>query len=161
MFIWILYMFRTTLCSSSGGQLYEYNFWYNHSVLVAVRTVRRSRWNYSAVPSWPAYRTATNTRVIIPDVSIQLSSWRWAQGCSKHLEDSNKHIIEEIVRQVGYLSESVCWISCIKTSKNIGAENWLFWIPVHIEVPTRNFVHTFPIYIYNFIIISTLLRIIR
>jgi hypothetical protein len=27
-------MFRATLCSSSGGQLYEYNFWYNHSVLV-------------------------------------------------------------------------------------------------------------------------------
>ena len=25
------------MCSSSGGQLYEYNFWYNHSVLVAVR----------------------------------------------------------------------------------------------------------------------------
>ena len=25
------------MCSSSGGQLYEYNFWYNHSVLVAVQ----------------------------------------------------------------------------------------------------------------------------
>jgi hypothetical protein len=25
------------MCSSSGGQLYEYNFWYNHSVLMAVR----------------------------------------------------------------------------------------------------------------------------
>jgi len=24
------------VCSSSGGQSYEYNFWYNHSVLVAV-----------------------------------------------------------------------------------------------------------------------------
>jgi len=32
-------MFRATMCSSSGGQLYEYNFWYNHSVLVAVRYV--------------------------------------------------------------------------------------------------------------------------
>jgi len=36
-FILILYMFRATLCSSSGGQLYEYNFWYNYSVLVALR----------------------------------------------------------------------------------------------------------------------------
>ena len=45
-------------------------------------------------------------RVIIPDVVlIQLSSWGWAQSCSKHVEDSNKHIIEEIVRQVGHLSE--------------------------------------------------------
>jgi len=45
-------------------------------------------------------------RVIIPEVVlIQFSSWRWAQSCSKHVEDSNKHIIEEIVRQVGYLPE--------------------------------------------------------
>ena len=36
---------------------------------------------------------------------IQLSSWGWAQGCSKHVEDSNMHIIETIVRQVGYLPE--------------------------------------------------------
>jgi len=30
-------MFRATMCLSSGGKLYEYNFWYNHSVLVVVR----------------------------------------------------------------------------------------------------------------------------
>ena len=29
--------FRAAMCSSSGGQVYEYNIWYNHSVLVAVR----------------------------------------------------------------------------------------------------------------------------
>jgi len=28
-----------------------------------------------------------------------------AQSCSKHVEDSNKHIIEEIVRQVGHLPD--------------------------------------------------------
>jgi hypothetical protein len=36
-----------TLCSSSGGQSYEYNFWYDHSVLVAVRYAGQdgtSRW---------------------------------------------------------------------------------------------------------------------
>jgi hypothetical protein len=38
-------------------------------------------------------------------VLIQLSSWGWAQGCSKRVEDSSKHIIEETVRQVGYLPE--------------------------------------------------------
>jgi len=37
MFIWILYMFRATLCSSSGGQLYLHNFWYNRRVWVAIR----------------------------------------------------------------------------------------------------------------------------
>jgi len=49
-FISIPYMFRATMCSSSGGQLYEYKFYYNHSVLVDVRYA-----------SWPAYRTSTNT----------------------------------------------------------------------------------------------------
>jgi hypothetical protein len=38
-------------------------------------------------------------------VLIQLFSWEWAQICSKHVEDSNIHIIEEIARQVGYLPE--------------------------------------------------------
>jgi hypothetical protein len=38
-------------------------------------------------------------------VFIQFSAWRWAQSCSKHVEDSNKYIIKEIVRQVGYLAE--------------------------------------------------------
>jgi len=37
-------------------------------------------------------------------VNKEIFYW-WAQICSKHVEDSNKHIIEEIVRQVGYLPE--------------------------------------------------------
>jgi len=36
---------------------------------------------------------------------IQLSSWGWVRSSSKHVDDLNKHIIEEIVRQVGYLPE--------------------------------------------------------
>jgi hypothetical protein len=36
---------------------------------------------------------------------IYNSSWEWAQSCSKHVEDSNKHFIEEIVRQVGHQPE--------------------------------------------------------
>jgi len=44
--------------------------------------------------------------MIIPEVVlIQLSTWGWAHSCSKHVEDSNKHIIEEIVCQVGHLPE--------------------------------------------------------
>jgi hypothetical protein len=37
---------------------------------------------------------------------MQLSSWRWAQCCSKYVEDSNKNITDEIVRLVGHLTES-------------------------------------------------------
>jgi len=36
---------------------------------------------------------------------IQLSSWGWAHSCSKHVEDSSKHIVKEIVRQFGHLPE--------------------------------------------------------
>jgi len=38
-----LIMFQATLCSSSAGQMYEYNFWYNHSVLVAVQYAGQDR----------------------------------------------------------------------------------------------------------------------
>jgi hypothetical protein len=44
--------------------------------------------------------------VIISDfVLIQLSSWGWAHSCLKHVQDSIKHIIEEIVCQFGHLPE--------------------------------------------------------
>jgi hypothetical protein len=56
MFIWILYMFRAGLCSSSGGQLYWYNIWYNYCVIVAVWYAGQE-----VVPYCPAYRMATNT----------------------------------------------------------------------------------------------------
>jgi len=35
----------------------------------------------------------------------QLSSWGWARSFSKHVEDWNKYIIEEIMCQVVYLPE--------------------------------------------------------
>jgi hypothetical protein len=38
-------------------------------------------------------------------VLIQLSFWGWAQSYSKHVEDSNKHIIEETVCQVRHLPD--------------------------------------------------------
>jgi len=52
-------MFRATVCSSSGGQLYEYNIWYNHCVLVAVRYTERplTQSNYT--------RSCINTIVLL------------------------------------------------------------------------------------------------
>jgi hypothetical protein len=41
LYVLILYMFQATVCSSPGGQLYEYNFWYNHSALVTVQYAGR------------------------------------------------------------------------------------------------------------------------
>jgi hypothetical protein len=80
-----------------GNQLHaQFLLWY----IYLNPLLFRSRWNLTCVPD------GHRQRVIIPEaVLIQLSSWRWAQSCSKHVEDSNKHIIEEIVRQVGYQPE--------------------------------------------------------
>ena len=50
-------MFRAAMWSSSGGQLYQYNIWYNHCVLV---TVRYAGQDGNAVPYWPACWMATN-----------------------------------------------------------------------------------------------------
>ena len=80
------------MCLSSGWQLYEYNFWYNHSVLVAIR--------YAGLDLHTG-RPLTQ----IDYTRTQLSSWGRAHSCSKHVEDSNKRIIEETVRQVRYLPE--------------------------------------------------------
>jgi hypothetical protein len=80
------------MCSSSGWQLYEYNFLYNHSVSVAVL--------YAGLDLHTG-RPLTQ----IDYTRTQLSSWGWAHSCSKHVEDSNKRIIEETVCQVGYLPE--------------------------------------------------------
>jgi hypothetical protein len=82
-------MFRATMCSSSVGQLYN-----------CINTTS----GIITVCYWPSGRTTTNTVVIPVVVLIQLSSsWGWAQSCLKHVEDSYKHIIEEILPQVGYL----------------------------------------------------------
>ena len=103
MFIWILNMFRATMCSSSGGQLYEYNFWYNHSVLVAVRYLGQD-----GTPSWPTFRAATNTEWLYQKLySYNCPPEDEHIVAGKHVEDSNKHIIEETVRQVDYLPEEM------------------------------------------------------
>jgi hypothetical protein len=78
-------MFRATLCSSSGGQLYEYNFWYNHSVIVAVR--------YTA---WPLSQSDYTRSCIHTVVLLRTST---------ELLETDKRNIEEIVRQVGCLPE--------------------------------------------------------
>jgi hypothetical protein len=79
------------------------------------------------------------SRVIIPEVVlIQLSFWGWAQSCSKHVKDSNKRIIEEIVRQVGYPPELSCTLKLLEQFRcdyHLACFLYLiFSIPVYIAV---------------------------
>jgi hypothetical protein len=100
-YITILYMFRTISCSSSGGQILLIQHLLS-SLSVSERPVHRFFLNLCTGRS---LTESVDTRCcIIPEVVlIQLSSWRWTHSCSKHVENSNKHIIKEIVRQVDYL----------------------------------------------------------
>jgi hypothetical protein len=60
---------------------------------------------------------------------MQLSSWGWAHSCSKRVEDPNKRILVEMVRQVGYLPElyedartekyKILWCETSKTSISV------------------------------------------
>ena len=81
-------MFRALLCSSSGGVLYKYNIWYRHCLWVTVQ--------YTGYEKSPLVTCVLNSHpktVTIPNVVLmQLSSWRWAQHRSKHVEECNKYI---------------------------------------------------------------------
>ena len=70
----LLYMFRAPLRPSSGGPLYIYIWFY----------VSLFWWPCSWNP--PTARSPKETD-IEPDVNIQRSSWGWAQGCPKHIEE--------------------------------------------------------------------------
>jgi hypothetical protein len=76
MFISILYVLRATSCSSSGESIVSIQF-----LVYVILCKRPSSWY-----NW--------------------FSWWWAWGCSKHVEDWNKHIRKKYcVRQVGHLPE--------------------------------------------------------
>ena len=58
-------------------------------------------------------------RVIIPEaVLIQLSSWGWAQGCVKHVDDWNKHIFFFRWRY-SPLWALACWTIPLRSSLSI------------------------------------------
>jgi len=90
-FIISLNMFRALLCSSSWGQIVLYSIWYHHTETSGLKLIL----DYSLVSVW-WYQMLYNTI---------LTSWWWAQQCSKHVKAYNKLIItkQDFVHQVGKL----------------------------------------------------------
>jgi len=82
MFISILYMFRATMCPSSGELLYQCDTWFM-SLCVDDSLVCR----LTCIPDGYLHRE-TYTKYRIDTVNI---SWWWAHGCPKHVENRNKH----------------------------------------------------------------------
>jgi hypothetical protein len=74
----------------------EASFWLWCIVVCNLETSRMRR-------PWPTLgRSVTKKNMFRATI---LSSWGWSHSYSEHVEDSNKCIIEETVRQVGYLQE--------------------------------------------------------
>jgi hypothetical protein len=61
----ILNMFRGSLCSSSGGQLYIYSTWYRHTLYAAIQCTKGQLYIYSTWYRHTLY--AAIQSVTIPD----------------------------------------------------------------------------------------------
>jgi hypothetical protein len=103
MFISILYMFRATSCSSSGESILSIQ----HLVCVTLCRwpssmqvgkeltdlhTRRSEWHEQFLPDVHTRRSPTKGDTYHMLYWYNWFSWWWARGCSKHVENWNKHI---------------------------------------------------------------------
>jgi len=103
-FISTLYMFRATMCPSSG----KITVSMRHPVFVSVC-------------GWPSgmqdgMKTRSSTQSDKYQVSHWYSnfSWWWAHSCPKHVKNINKHT-RKIVHQVGFIYKTV-YITSVTTS---------------------------------------------
>jgi hypothetical protein len=89
MFISILYMFRATSCSSSGESIVSIQ----HLVCVTP-----CRWPYSVqvLPDLHTRRSPTQSDKYQMLYWYNWFSWWWIRGCSKHVENWNKHTEKEL-----------------------------------------------------------------
>ena len=94
MFIYILYMFRATMCPSSG----EITVTVRHLVFVTLcgwpsgmqDPILHTRWSSTQSDKFQVSHWYSNF------------SWWWAHSCPKHVENRNKHT-RKIVHQVGFI----------------------------------------------------------
>jgi hypothetical protein len=85
MFISILYMFRATPCSSSGESVVSIQ-------LLVYVTLCRWPSSMQVGKELQTRRSPTHSDIYQKLHSYNWFSWWWASGCSKHVEDWNKHI---------------------------------------------------------------------
>ena len=94
MFVPNLYMFRAHMCTSSGELIVSVRH------LVYVTLCRWPSGMQTCVPDGHLHRDIYQT-----SYWYNWFSWWRAHGCSKHVENWNKHTRKRTVHQVGYLKE--------------------------------------------------------
>jgi len=101
LFISIFYMFRATLCSSSGESIVSIQ----HLVYVTLYRWPSGMQVGKEPPDLHTGRSPKQSDIYQMLHWYNWLSWRWAQGYSKHVGNRNKFYINRNVRQVGYLLE--------------------------------------------------------
>ena len=98
-FISLLYMFRATMCPSSGEITVSMRYWYLSLCMGGVCSA-----GWSETPT--SRPDTTHTEWQIP-VSHRYSnfSWWWAHGCPKHVEIRNKYTKQNCVPSWIYLQD--------------------------------------------------------
>jgi hypothetical protein len=91
------------------NQLYQYNIWYV-SLWPSIMQV----WKF--LPDLHTRRSPTQSDTYQMLYWYNWFSWWWARGCSKHVENWNKHIEKGIVRKVGHLQE---WQGVVNMAVNL------------------------------------------
>jgi hypothetical protein len=85
-FISILYMFRATLCSSSGESIVSI-----HLVYVSLHSTPSGMQVGNFLPDLHTGRSPTQSDIYQMLYWYNWLSWWWAQGRSKHIENRNKY----------------------------------------------------------------------
>jgi hypothetical protein len=101
-----LYQFSTcfeqTRAHHQENQLYKYNIWY-----VSPSSMQVGK-ELQFLPDLHTGRSRTQSDTYQMLYWYNWFSWWWARGCSKYVENWNKHIEKGIVCQVGHLQELYC-----------------------------------------------------
>jgi hypothetical protein len=122
-FIIFLYMFRAPCVHHQEVKIVLYSIWYRHTCRMAVRCAGRVR-------SVQGTATYTMWRYQMPYNTI-LTSWWWAQQCSKHVEAYNKSYYKTRICALSWLITNIilrCTVS--KTKFNLLlVHTWFFPYP--------------------------------
>jgi hypothetical protein len=142
MFISLLYVFRASMCSSSGESIVSIHMVYD----------TLCRWPPS-VQVWMFHpylhtrRSPTYSDIYQMSYLYNWFSWWWAHGCSKHVERWNKRVPKRNVRQVGNLQELYLDAQSAKHKKLHGFHILILHsnkiLPYKMTVPPRSIIiHT-------------------
>jgi hypothetical protein len=142
-------MFRATLCSSSGGHLYQYNFWYNHCVLVAVRYAGQYLGLAALLPLKPKGPVQAYIRIAL------LCNWNQKDEVNEKIsttpsgiEPATSRLVAQCLNYLSLLTylTSICLLTVLLTCICLTTGFFLCDLEISRAVPHVSWRHTGAIY---------------